>query len=146
MMHSSKQRSVESMKKQNFGTMIASLRKEKGMTQLDLAEKMGVTDKAVSKWERNLSFPDVNSLPKLAEIFEVSVDELMQVKAEEKEKPKNEREELISLIFKGVALAMGVSVAVLSFLNQIEPNSAIGMLGIGLACISVSLFQKKCDE
>jgi transcriptional regulator with XRE-family HTH domain len=146
MVHSSKQRSVEPMKKQNFGTMIATLRKEKGMTQLDLAEKMGVTDKAVSKWERDLSFPDVNSLPKLAEIFEVSVDELMQVKAEEKEKPKNEREELISLIFKGVALAMGVSVAVLSFLNQIEPNSAIGMLGIGLACISVSLFQKKCDE
>jgi transcriptional regulator with XRE-family HTH domain len=129
------------MKKQNFGTMIATLRKEKGMTQLDLAEKMGVTDKAVSKWERDLSFPDVNSLPKLAEIFEVSVDELMQVKAEEKEQPQNDRvKELISLIFKGVALAMGVSVTVLSFLNQIEPNSAIGMLGIGLACISVSLF------
>ena len=37
------------------------------MTQLDLARKMGVTDKAVSKWERDLSFPDISSLPKLAE-------------------------------------------------------------------------------
>ena len=73
------------MKKQTFGTMIATLRKEQGMTQLELAEKMGVTDKAVSKWERDLSFPDVNSIPKLAEIFNVSVDELMQVKADAKE-------------------------------------------------------------
>ena len=66
------------MKKQTFGMMIAGLRKERGMTQLELAEKMGVTDKAVSKWERDLSFPDVSSLPRLAEIFEISVDELMQ--------------------------------------------------------------------
>ena len=38
---------------------------------------MRVTDKAVSKWERDLSFTDINSIPKLAEIFEVSVDDLM---------------------------------------------------------------------
>ena len=65
--------------------MISTLRKEKKMTQLELAEKMGVTDKAVSKWERDLSFPDINSIPKLAEIFEISVDELMQIKTETKE-------------------------------------------------------------
>lgn len=56
--------------------MIAELRKEKGMTQLELAEKIGVTDKAVSKWERDLSCPDINSLPDLAEILGVTVDEL----------------------------------------------------------------------
>ena len=72
------------MRQQTFGTMITALRKEQGMTQLELAEKMGVTDKAVSKWERDLSFPDINSLPKLAEIFHVSVDELMQVKTDTK--------------------------------------------------------------
>ncbi|WP_019320496.1 helix-turn-helix domain-containing protein [Streptococcus mutans] len=55
------------------------------MTQLELAEKMRVTDKAVSKWERDLSFPNINSIPKLAEIFEVSVDDLMQVKTNTKE-------------------------------------------------------------
>lgn len=65
-MQSSKKRSVEAMKKETFGTMVAGLRKEKGMTQLELAEKMGVTDKAVSKWERDLSFPDVSSIPKLS--------------------------------------------------------------------------------
>ena len=73
------------MKKQTFGAMIAALRKEQGMTQLELAEKMGVTDKAVSKWERDLSFPDINSIPKLAEIFNVSIDELMQIQTHMKE-------------------------------------------------------------
>lgn len=58
--------------------MITELRKEQGMTQLQLAEKMGVTDKAVSKWERDLSCPDINSLPNLAAIFDISIDELMQ--------------------------------------------------------------------
>lgn len=66
--------------KKTLGTMISSLRKDKGMTQLELAEIMGVTDKAVSKWERDLSCPDINSIPKLAEILEISVDDLMQGK------------------------------------------------------------------
>ena len=65
--------------KKTLGMMIAELRKEKGMTQLELAEKMGVTDKAVSKWERDLSCPDINSLPNLAEILGVSVDHLTKV-------------------------------------------------------------------
>ena len=46
------------MERETFGKRIANLRRENGMTQLELAEKMGVTDKAVSKWERNLSLPD----------------------------------------------------------------------------------------
>lgn len=64
------------MKKQMLGMMISSLRKEKGMTQLELAEKMGVTDKAVSKWERDLSFPDIKSIPKLAETFDAWIKRL----------------------------------------------------------------------
>lgn len=72
------------------------------MTQLELAEKMGVTDKAVSKWERDLSFPDVSSIPKLAEILEVSVDELMQVKAESKEDTtKKKIDEILDVALKG---------------------------------------------
>lgn len=85
-MQSSKTGGNKEMKKQTLGMMITSLRKEKGMTQLQLAKIMGVTDKAVSKWERDLSAPDINSIPKLAETFGITVDELMQVKTETKEK------------------------------------------------------------
>ena len=143
-MHSSKQRSEDTMNKKTFGSMIATLRKQNGMTQLDLAEKMGVTDKAVSKWERDLSFPDVNSIPKLAEIFDISVDELMQVKADTKENGTNNKiSEIVALALKGIALAMGIAVTVLSVLGEIETNSAIGMLGIGLACLAITQFAKK---
>lgn len=132
------------MKKQTFGSMIAALRKEQGMTQLELAEKMGVTDKAVSKWERDLSFPDVSSIPKLAEILHVSVDELMQGKADAKETPGG-KPEIVNLALKGIALAMGVAVVVLSFLEAVETREAIGMLGLGLACLAISQFSPKSE-
>ena len=132
------------MKKQTFGTMIATMRKENGMTQLELAEKMGVTDKAVSKWERDLSFPDINSIPKLANIFNVTVDELMQVKADTKANAENNKvSEIVNIALKGVALAMGIAVAVLSFIGDIGTNEAVSMLGIGLACLSIAQFSKK---
>jgi len=132
------------MKKETFGNMVAALRKEKGMTQLELAEKMGVTDKAVSKWERDLSFPDVSSIPKLAEILEVSVDELMQIKTDAKEDTtKRKIDEIIDLALKGVALAMGIAVVVLSIMKQIEVESAMTMLGIGLASLAITSLSKK---
>ena len=51
--------------------------------------------------------------------------------------------ELITLALRGVALAMGVAVVVLSFLNESETTSAIGMLGLGLACLAVTQFSHK---
>ena len=135
------------MKKQTPGMMISSLRKEKGMTQLELAEKMGVTDKAVSKWERDLSFPDINSIPKLAEIFDVSVDDLMQVKTETKENmSKNKVDEIVDTALKGIGIAMGIAVTVLSVLGELETNTAFIMLGIGLSSISISLLKDKKEE
>ena len=132
------------MQKGTMGMMIASKRKELGMTQMELAEKMGVTDKAVSKWERDLSCPDISSLPKLAEIFGMSVDELMQVKADTKENANdNKMSEIVNLALKGVALAMGIAVVVLLFIGDIGTNEAVSMLGIGLACLSIAQFSKK---
>ena len=65
------------MDTQKFGTFIAQCRKEKGMTQSELAAKIMVTDKAISRWERGKGFPDINLLLPLAEALEVSVFELM---------------------------------------------------------------------
>ena len=59
------------------GARIAALRKERSMTQRDLAQLVGVSDKAVSKWERGECFPDVTLFPRLAALFEVDLEELM---------------------------------------------------------------------
>ena len=134
------------MKKKTLGMMIASLRKENGMTQFELAEKMGVTDKAVSKWERDLSCPDVNTIPKLAEVFGISVDELMQIKAESQNESKQDVTSIINMIMKAIALAMGVGVVVLSILKKLDVNSGMGMLGIGLACLAITSLAKKDEE
>ena len=128
--------------KKTLGTMIAELRKQHGMTQLELAEKMGVTDKAVSKWERDLSCPDINSIPNLAEILGVSVEELMQVK-KEAEAPVSKVAEIMEIAPKAVAMAMGVAVMVLTILNALDVKSGMVMLGIGLACAGISLMSDK---
>lgn len=126
------------MTKQTFGAAISALRKEKGMTQLELARQMGVTDKAVSKWERNLSFPDVASLPKLAEVLDTSVDDLLEVKTAAQEEPAGPKvPTLVELVLKAVALAMGVGVTALTIMDEVEPRNALGLLGIGVACLAL---------
>ena len=62
---------------ETFGKRIARLRKEKNYTQEDIAFKVNISPQAVSKWENDISFPDITVLPILADIFEVSVDELL---------------------------------------------------------------------
>ena len=82
------------MDKKRFGAFLAELRRGQGMTQRELAEKLFVSDKAVSKWERGLSLPDVALLRPLAESLEVSVAELLQgerIKEETLERPKVDR-------------------------------------------------------
>ena len=128
--------------KKTLGMMIAELRKEQGMTQLELAEKMGVTDKAVSKWERDLSCPDIHSLPDLAELLHVSVDELMQFKKEASVSKKSPKE-MMDIIFKAVVLAMGIAVIVLSVMNKLTVESGITLLGIGMTCTGISLLSDK---
>ena len=66
------------MDTQQFGAFIAAVRKEQKMTQAELGEKLRVTDKAVSRWERGLGFPDINTLEPLAEALGLTVLELMR--------------------------------------------------------------------
>ena len=77
-----------------IGEQISYFRKKQGLTQVKLADLLGVTDKAVSKWERNISFPDISILPNIASVLCVTVDELFQGKTEVAEKPD---EKFISL-------------------------------------------------
>ena len=124
------------MSNKTLGEMISALRKEKNMTQIDLAEKMNVTDKAVSKWERNLSCPDVNSIPTLAAILGVSVEELLNAQTKSNNSKVND---IVNIALIGICLAMGICTVVTSILKQIDVNNAITMQGIGISCLSIYL-------
>ena len=71
------------MNKERLGIFIAENRKALDMTQKDLAERLHITDKAVSKWERGLSYPDVTLLEPLAAALGLGVEELMACRRQE---------------------------------------------------------------
>lgn len=91
------------MDAQKLGTFIATVRKEKGMTQADLAKALNVTDKAVSKWERGLSLPDINNFEPLADTLGVSIVELY--KSERLENEQYTPEIANSVVSETVAVA-----------------------------------------
>lgn len=93
--------------------MISSLRKENGMTQLELAE-----------------------------IFDISVDELMQIRKRSQRRWKTWFKDSDRYDFKAIALAMGVGVIVLSILMELDVNSGLCMLGMGLALLAITSFRK----
>ena len=126
---------------QSMGERIAALRKERGLTQRELAEQMHVTDKAVFKWERDLACPDIHSLSRLADILSVSVEDLLKSAAVKQAAPSS-RQQIFHLVLKAIPLAMGVAVMVTSLLRQLEPTSAICMLGLGMVCLGLGQLEK----
>lgn len=129
------------MNKTSMGQLIAAKRKELGLTQQELADRMGVTDKAVSKWERDLSCPDVSTLPHLAGELGLTPDELLG--ASTAQKAATSPAAMVTLVMKAVALALGVAVTVLTVLGELETESALIMLGLGLAAAGAALLDKK---
>ena len=138
------------MKERNevtMGMMIASLRREQKMTQAELAQKMSVTDKAVSKWERDISYPDISSLPKLAEILNISIDELMQVKNSVQDKKQRDKiNDIIDIILRVIPIAMGIAVIVLSMMRNITLYNGMELLGLGLTSLGISSIRNNDNE
>ena len=66
------------MERKSIGMLIAALRRANGLTQKQLADRLGVSDKAVSRWERDESLPDLTLLPVIADLFHITVDELLR--------------------------------------------------------------------
>lgn len=79
-----------------FGAFIQQRRKELSLSQSELAEKLHVTAKAVSRWERGVGFPDIKLLQPLAEALDITIVELMQSKLIEEDLPKETAAELVS--------------------------------------------------
>ncbi|MBQ9745297.1 MAG: helix-turn-helix transcriptional regulator [Clostridia bacterium] len=140
------------MENSNMGEKITSLRKEKGYTQKELADRMNVTDKAVSKWERGISMPDVGSLPRLAEVLGVSVDELLCAQsacAEHTEEPQAraaQAKKIFRMALRALSLAMGIAVAVLAALGELETGDGLLMLGIGMAALGIDAIDNGKSE
>lgn len=135
-----------------FGEFLYLLRKEKGLTQSELADKLGITNKAVSKWETGEAFPETAQLVPLSNIFSITVDELLkgeknntyilaEVKEEEninevKLKPMNKAEAI--LIASAVALILvGVLILIILSLNNISYGVYVPVL---LGCVAIAVF------
>ena len=73
----------------NLGTKIRELRRRDGRTQDNLAETLGVTAQAVSRWESGGSYPDLETIPAIANYFHISIDELFGYHDEREEKIKS---------------------------------------------------------
>lgn len=125
------------MEQQSMGQIITKLRKERGMTQKELAERMHVTDKAVSKWERDLSCPDVGSLPQLAQELGVGVEVLLNTQPSAPPRA----ESVVDTVLKVIPLAMGAAVVTLSTLQALDAQTGLTLLGVGM--FSQGLFQLK---
>lgn len=101
--------------KKTIADNIAFYRKEMGLTQVELAEKLNYSDKAVSKWERAESYPDIATLVQLANLFGITVDRLIS----NKKKIKKTRP-LIALLASGLVWLIATAIYVI--LNMIFPG------------------------
>lgn len=122
------------MKNEQIGKFIAELRKEKKLTQKDLADKLNITDRAVSKWERGLCLPDIMLFNSIATILDVSIVELLNGKRIKENKDikdkeliktfsnieQSTKEKYNSKINLILLLIAGISILVISY-NLIKP-------------------------
>ena len=138
------------MKQNSVGRAIAELRAERQWTVEQFAECMGVSKRTVTDWESGRQVPNAEDRDVMAELFGISADDLaegrilLQVFENKSEEQQIEREQdMVKLICRAVALAMGIAVTVLSILKRWEPQSAITMLGIGMTCIGIASFSRK---
>ena len=78
-----------------IGKFIAECRKQKNLTQMQLAEKLGITDKAISKWERSIAMPDTSIMLELCDILGISVNELLSGEKISMENNNQKNEQLL---------------------------------------------------
>ncbi|MFQ9901590.1 MAG: helix-turn-helix domain-containing protein [Ruthenibacterium sp.] len=113
-----------------FGAFVAGRRRERNMTQADLASKIQVTDKAVSRWERGLGFPDINIIEPLADALEVSVLELM----------KSERMAANQVTGEEASEAIADTLNVARLQRRRERRNAFRILGVTAVIVIFLLF------
>ena len=133
------------MQNVGFGDVIYGLRKEKGLTQQQLASKLKITDKAVSKWERGLSLPDVSLIKKIANVLDVDSSYLLSFCSndyESKVAKRDDASESFNNACLVLGLVMGAMVVILNFANVITPGNSVSLLGVGLFSLCLAIILK----
>lgn len=104
-----------------FGLKLQTLRKKASMSQDDLATLIGVSRQAISKWERSDGLPDLYNVKKIAEVFNITIDELMdiEIKPIDKDKIKTNKLALAFLVVPGVILGFLSIVALIGFIGGV---------------------------
>lgn len=148
------------MNQEKIGKFIAECRKKKGMTQAELGEKLGVTEKSISNWENGRNMPDLSLFKPLCNEFNISLNDLMSgEKVKEKEYQEKLEENIINTIdytnkkienrnhFIGLLLiTFGVLIsitAVAIFPSESSWGSIYSVLGAIISLIGVSRFTKR---
>lgn len=125
------------MEKKTMGAFLAALRKANGMTQKDLAEKLNVSDKSVSRWECDDGAPDLSLIPVIAEIFGITCDELLRGER----KAPEERTEAEDVTPKGEKQRRRLlAVALSRYRTQALISSSISVVGLIAALICNLVF------
>lgn len=136
---------TEEKLRENIAKNIASLRKEKGMTQAELAEALNYSDKSVSKWERGDGIPDILVIHKIAELFGVTLNDIISeevVVKKKSRKPNLTDRIIIPLLSVGlVFLVFSLVFAVMTIFEFNLPRTwLVFVLAIPVACIPLIVF------
>ena len=115
-----------------IGKFIAECRKQKNLTQMQLAEKLGITDKAVSKWERGIAMPDTSIMLELCDILGISVNELLSGEKISMENSNQKNEQLLLDMAKEIERK---NKTIWSAMWAIMTVSIIGLIG-GLTIVA----------
>lgn len=143
------------MDTQVIGDNIAKWRKEQGITQDQLAEKLSVSAQAVSKWENGVSLPDITLLPQLASLFKVTLDQLFSREVEPETqyvKPENRKDPdkmLLKIVVDssdGDKVRINVPLALLKIIENTDGSSAFNINGINLGALEWEKVIKLIDE
>ncbi len=115
-----------------IGKFIAERRKQKNLTQMQLSEKLGITDKAISKWERGIAMPDTSIMLELCEILGISVNELLNGEKINMENNEQKNEQLLLNMAKELEQK---NKTIWNAMRAIMMVSIIGLIG-GLAIVA----------
>ncbi|MBQ8210757.1 MAG: helix-turn-helix transcriptional regulator [Clostridia bacterium] len=125
------------MEKKTMGAFLAALRKAHGYTQQEVADKLNISNKTVSKWERDEGCPEIMMLPAIAELYDVTVDEILRgeriIKAENEQLNEEKTEKRAKYLFDKalsrftnlsfISIALGVLASILAYLTCILSNT-----------------------